>query len=339
MIISRTPFRVSFFGGGTDYPVWYREHGGAVLGTTIDKYCYITVREIPPFFEHRTRVVYAKIETVANNEDIEHPSVRECLRYLSVTAGLEIHHDGDLPARSGIGSSSAFTVGMLNALYGMAGVSRSHMELGLEAIHVEQDLIGEAVGSQDQILSALGGLNRIDFHPDGTIEPRPITLSSERQQQLEEHLLLVFTGQVRNAPDIAQRQIDETPRLTRELQTMHAMVDEATTLIASDTNLADFGELLHEHWMVKRSLTDLVSTTSFDEMYDAARSAGAIGGKLLGAGSGGFALFLAPPEAHQRILERLNHPMHVPAHMEFGGAQIVFFDPAEGLTAGGPPAP
>ena len=334
MIISRTPFRISFFGGGTDYPVWYREHGGAVLGTTIDKYCYLTLRDLPPFFPHRTRLVYSVIETVDDNRQIGHPSVRECLRYVGIDRGLEIHHDGDLPSRTGLGSSSSFTVGMLNALYSMCGIHRSKMQLALEAIHVEQELIGESVGSQDQTLAALGGFQRVEFHRDGSIEALPIVLSADRRREFESHLLLVFTGFVRNASDIAQEQIKETPNRTRELEAMRQLVDEATDVITGHSDITEFGRLLHESWMLKRSLTDLISSKSFDELYDGAMRAGAVGGKMLGAGGGGFALFFVPPEARAKVIESLGGLMHVPVRLEHSGAQIVFYEPGDSAEDG-----
>lgn len=327
MIISRTPFRISFFGGGTDYPVWYRERPGAVLGTTIDKYCYITCRYLPPFFDHWSRIIYSRVENVRSIEEIQHPSIRECLRFMNVQEGVEIHHDADLPARTGLGSSSAFTVGLLNALNALQGRMSSKMELARNAIHVEQDLIRENVGSQDQTLTAWGGLNRIDFQGDHQIRVTPIILPRARLQALEDHLMLVFTGFARTASEIAAAQVQATPNRQRELELMYQMVEEAVNIITSDAPLEDFGKLLHEAWTLKRSLTDRISTTAIDDLYQAARSAGAIGGKLLGAGGGGFMLLFARPEQQPRVREHLRHLLHVPFGFETMGSQIVYYDP------------
>lgn len=327
MIISRTPFRISFFGGGTDYPAWYREHPGAVLGTTIDKYCYITCRYLPPFFDHWSRVIYSRVENVRSLDEIQHPSVRECLRMLNVREGVEIHHDADLPARTGLGSSSAFTVGLLHALNALQGRMSSKMDLAMSAIHVEQNLIRENVGSQDQILTAWGGLNRIDFRGDHQIRVTPIILTSERLQALQEHLMLVFTGLVRTASDIAEAQIQATPKRQRELELLCAMVDEAVRLLSENAALEDFGKLLHEAWTLKRSLTDRISTSAIDELYELARGAGAIGGKLLGAGGGGFMLLFVRPEDQNRVRQRLNRLLVVPFAFESMGSQIIYYDP------------
>lgn len=333
MIISRTPYRVSFFGGGTDYPAWYAEHGGSVLSTAIDKYCYIFCRRLPPFFEHRSRIVYSQIETVGSHEDIRHPSVRECLKYLDVTEGIEIHHDGDLPARTGVGSSSSFTVGLLHALYALKGVMPSKMQLAKEAIHVEQNLIGETVGAQDQTAAAFGGLNRIDFLPDGDIRVSPVPLPARRLEELESHLLLVFTGFSRTASPIAAEQVAATPGRADELTLMQEMVDEALAILCGGGDITGLGTLLHESWRLKRSLTAAVSTPVVDMIYDAAMQAGAIGGKLLGAGGGGFALFVVRPEDRKHVIEKLGL-MAVPFKVETSGSQIVLYQ-ADGLGASG----
>jgi D-glycero-alpha-D-manno-heptose-7-phosphate kinase len=332
MIISRTPFRISFFGGGTDYPAWYREHPGAVLGTTIDKYCYITCRYLPPFFDHWSRVIYSRVENVRTLDEIQHPSVRECLRAMNIRHGVEIHHDADLPARTGLGSSSAFTVGLLHALHALQGRMCSKMELAMSAIHVEQNLIRENVGSQDQVLTAWGGLNRVDFQGDHQIRVTPIILSRERLQALQDHLMLVFTGFVRTASDIAEAQIQATPYRHRELGLLYDMVDEATRLLSEGTALEDFGKLLHEAWTLKRSLTDRISTSAIDDLYDSAREAGAIGGKLLGAGGGGFMLLFVRPDDQPAVRQRLRHLLHVPFAFESMGSQIIYYDPRSSWT-------
>jgi D-glycero-alpha-D-manno-heptose-7-phosphate kinase len=327
MIISRTPFRVSFFGGGTDYPIWFRENGGAVLATTIDKYCYITCRYLPPFFDHRSRIVWSKIELVREAEEIQHPAVREVLRALGIREGIEVHHDGDLPARAGLGSSSAFTVGLLHALYGLQGIMPSKTQLAHDAIRIEQERLKENVGSQDQILAAFGGFNRIEFFNAKEFRVVPIILKGERLRLLHEHLLLFFTGFSRNASDIAGEQIRVTPEKQEELRAMHQMVDEATGILAGDGNIEEFGRLLHESWLLKRSLTSKISTPLVDQMYAASRKAGAIGGKLLGAGGGGFLLVFAPPDAHSRVKEELGRLLPVPFKFDTHGSQIIFNEP------------
>ena len=326
MIISRTPFRISFFGGGTDYPVWYRAHGGAVLSTTINKYCHITARYLPPFFEHRSRIVWSRIEQVRTVDDIQHPSVRACLKLLNVTQGVEVHHDGDLPARTGLGSSSSFTVGLLHALYGLQGVMPGRMRLAREAIHVEQELLQEHVGSQDQVIAAFGGLNRISFTGQDAFEVSPVIVSESRLAALQDHLMLYFTGLSRTASDVAAEQIRATERKHAELRRMYEMVDEAIALLQGTDDLAAFGRLLDEAWRLKRGLTDKISTTQIDEMYEAARRAGAIGGKLLGAGGGGFLLLCARPEDQPRVQEALDGLLQVPFRFERAGSRIIFYE-------------
>jgi D-glycero-alpha-D-manno-heptose-7-phosphate kinase len=332
MIISRTPFRISFFGGGTDYPVWFKEHGGAVLATTIDKYCYITCRHLPPFFEHKTRLAYSRIEHVMSNAEIEHPAVRGVLQYLHMTEGLEIHHDGDLPARTGLGSSSSFTVGLLHALYAMQHRMPTKSELAHAAIHVEQDILREAVGCQDQALAAHGGLCRLTFSPSGEVGYTPLIIKPERLKSFQDHLLLYFTGFSRTASEIAQEQIERTKQRRVELFAMLQMVQEGVSILSGDHDLADFGELLHEAWMVKRGLSSKITTPLIDQIYDAARDAGALGGKLLGAGGGGFMLFFAKPETHGQIKAALPGLLHVPFQFEGSGSQIVFFQQEVPIT-------
>lgn len=326
MIISRTPFRVSFFGGGTDYPAWFTREKGAVLVTTIDRYCYLTCRWLPPFFPHRHRIVYSKIENAPDVAQIAHPAVRESLRHVGIEAGVEIHHDGDLPARAGLGSSSAFTVGLLNALYALKGRMVSRMQLALDAIHVERDLAGEAVGSQDQVSTAHGGLNRIEFASGGDMMVTPVTLPCERKRELESHLMLFFTGFTRHASRVAERQIENTASKVSELRMMYGMVDEAVGILASDTDLGDFGRLLHETWTLKRQLSNAVTNERIDRMYESARAAGAIGGKLLGAGGGGFLLLFVPPERRSAVTDALTGALHVPFRFEHQGTQIIFYD-------------
>lgn len=328
MIISRTPFRISFFGGGTDYPVWYNEHGGAVLATSINKYCYITLRHLPPFFDYRYRIVYSKQETVKNISEIQHPSVRETLRFMNCDRGVEMHHDADLPARTGLGSSSAFTVGLLNALYALKGKMVTKRQLALESIHIEQDRIKENVGSQDQTTTAFGGFNRVEFGGEQHIQVQPITLGAEKIQLLQEHLMLFFTGFARTASEVAGEQIKKTPEKKNELERMSEMVDEAVSILnGNGSDITDFGRLLHESWMIKRSLTDKITNMSIDKIYETAIKAGALGGKLLGAGGGGFILFFVEPEDQPDVKEKLKNLLYVPFKFENLGSQIIYYAP------------
>jgi D-glycero-alpha-D-manno-heptose-7-phosphate kinase len=327
MVITRTPLRISFFGGGTDYPVWYREHGGAVLATTIDKCCYLTCRRLPPFFEYHSRISYSKVENVASNSSIEHPSVRACLEFLGMEEGVEVHHVADLPARTGLGTSSAFTVGLLLGLYALRDQMRDKHTLATEAIHVEQDLIHEAVGAQDQVSAAYGGFNRINFNRDGTIEVNRILASQSRFAELERHMALYFTGFSRTASEIAQEQLKMTPHKEKELRTMLQLVDEAEAILTdSGRSLDDFGRLLHESWQIKRTLTQKITNTNIDEIYQAGLSAGALGGKLLGAGGGGFMLFFVPPERRQLLRARLKNLLCVPFSFSNKGSHVVVYE-------------
>lgn len=328
MIITRTPFRISFFGGGTDYPRWYREHGGAVLATTINKYCYITCRRLPPFFEHKHRIVYSHIENVKHNDDIQHPAVKAVLNWANVQEGIEIHHDGDLPARSGLGSSSSFTVGLLNALQGLSGQMANKDELAHDAIHIEQNIIGENVGSQDQVSAAFGGFNKIVFHRNDSFDVSPVILPKNRLEELHSCLMLCFTGFSRIASEVAKSKIDNLKVREKELHLMRAMVDEALEILRdSNKSIDTFGMLLDSSWKYKRSLSDRVSTPEIDSIYQAAMDAGAIGGKILGAGGGGFLLIFARPERHAAIQARLHKLIHVPFEFEDSGSRVVLYQP------------
>lgn len=332
MIITRTPLRVSFFGGGTDYPAWFQTHGGAVLATTVDKYIYVLCRYLPPFFDHTFRISYSKMEHVRALDDIYHPSVRECLRYLGLTSNLEIHTDADLPARTGLGSSSTFTVGLLNALHAFRGELVTKARLAEEATHIERDLLRENVGCQDQLLAAHGGLNRIEFSASGATV-HPIPLPQARLESLESHVMLFFTGITRAASPVAGDQLQRLDTNGRSLQEMHSMVKTACELLTSGNGgWREFGALLHEGWKLKRSLSPVVSTNWIDETYEAARRAGAYGGKLLGAGGGGFLLILADPEMHPRIKAALDGFLFVPVKLEWGGTQIIFYQPSHQET-------
>ena len=326
MIITKTPYRISFFGGGSDYPVFCHQYGGQILSTAIDKYCYLSVRELPPFFPHKHRLVYSKIESVLSASDLSHPVVREMLLDLNVDKmGWEIHHDGDLPARAGLGSSSTFTVGLYNALSNLAGSSRSKNELADYAIRFEQSILKESVGYQDQIAAAFGGFNKITFHKGGGYDVTPVQISRRRRYELESHLLLVFTGVTRFASKIAEEQISSSHTNTDKLKKMVQMVDDAMSILGSENeNIADFGFLLDDAWKYKKSLTDKISSNSLDEIYETAKGAGAIGGKLLGAGGGGFFLFFAAPYLHDQIIHALGNLVHGPFKFSDFGSTVIF---------------
>ena len=330
MIITSTPLRISFFGGGTDYPTWYREYGGAVLATTIDKRCYITCRRLPPFFEYHSRVSYSKVENVRRNDAIEHPSVRACLQFLGIEEGVEIHHVADLPARTGLGTSSAFTVGLLLGLYALKEQMCDKQTLAAEAIHIEQELLQEAVGAQDQVSAAYGGFNHINFLPDGSIDVKRVLTTQSRLAELEQHLALYFTGFARTASEVAQEQVKVTHQRKTELEAMLQCVQEAETIVRSTSrSLDDFGRLLHESWQIKRTLTQKITNPAIDEIYEAGLSAGALGGKLLGAGGGGFMLFYVPPERREALRTRLKKLLCVPFAFSTKGSQVVVYEPEE----------
>ena len=327
MVISKTPFRVSFFGGGTDYPAWYQENDGMVLSSSIDKYCYIAARELPPFFDYNYRIRYAKNEDTKTIGEIEHPSVRECLAFLEVRKGLEIQHTADLPSMSGLGSSSSFTVGLLHALRALAGGTiTDKMQLALDAIHVEQGRIGESVGSQDQVVAAVGGFNIIRFRHDG-ISVEPMRLPPERLSLFQDHLLFFFTGFTRYASDVAAEKIKNIPGRGDDLRTMIRMAKEAVSILKQERNILDFGRLLDENWKIKRTLAHNVTNPAIDAIYAAGMKAGALGGKLLGAGGGGFILFFAEPERHASIRAKLKDLLYVPIRFENLGSHLIYNQP------------
>ncbi len=333
MIITRTPFRISFFGGGTDYPSWYQEHGGVVLATSIDKYCHISCRYLPPFFEHKHRIVYSIIENVQRVGEIKHPAVRAILDWAGCDEqGLEVHHDGDLPARSGLGSSSSFTVGLIHALSALRGKYITKDDLAAQAIHMEQHIIRENVGSQDQITAAFGGFNRIDFKTNDTFQVSPIILTKDRLHEFQSHLMLCFTGFSRIASEIAKSKIENFKNRGNELNRMTEMVDEAIQILQNTkTPIEEVGRLLHQSWLCKRSLSDKVSTPEIDHLYEEAMRAGAVGGKILGAGGGGFLLLFVRPELQSKVRERLKHLIHVPFEFENSGSRVVLYQP-DGLS-------
>jgi D-glycero-alpha-D-manno-heptose-7-phosphate kinase len=300
------------------------------LSTTIDKCCFITCRYLPPFFEYHSRVSYSKVENVVRNSDIVHPSVRACLQFMGIDEGVEIHHVADLPARTGLGTSSAFTVGLLLGLYALKNRMRDKHALTADAIHVEQELLHEAVGAQDQASAAHGGFNRINFHTDGSLEVKRILTSQTRLAELGQNLALYFTGFSRIASEIAQEQLNVTPHKKKELDMMLQLVDEAETIVTSPgRSLDEFGRLLHESWKIKRTLTQKITTSSIDEIYEAGLSAGALGGKLLGAGGGGFMLFYVPPERREALRMRLKKLLCVPFGFSNRGSQVVLYEPEE----------
>lgn len=329
LIISRTPVRISFFGGGTDYPAFYLEHGGAVLGTTINQFTHISIKTLKSaFFEHSIRVAYSKTELVKGVEEIQHPSVRESLKFHRISGNLDIHIFSDLPARTGLGSSSSFTVGFLNALYALEGKKVSKQRLAEEACHVEQNLIQEAVGSQDQFHAAFGGFNIIEFF--GThIHVRPFVLSLEKKSALEKHLLVFYTGLTRHASEVVKEQIEKTKKKANDpmLLRMREMVFEAEEIISTfsgDEMVKEFGKLLHQSWELKKSLSGQITNSLIDDAYQAAIRAGAYGGKLCGAGSGGFLVFFAPQEALGKVREALIPLQEVDFRFENEGSSIIY---------------
>ena len=341
MIISRTPFRVSFFGGGTDYPDWYLKEGGAVLSTTIDKYVYITCRYLPPFFEMRHRIVWSKIENVWEIGDIEHPAIREGLRYLGFedSSGIDVHYQGDLPARSGMGSSSAFAVGLVNALTALKGNRIGKHEMAMAAIHLEQDLLHEVGGAQDQIAAAYGGLNFIEFQRSGDISVNPMIIPPARLRELEDGLMLFYSGISRYSSEIAAEVISNLSSKSKTLLRMRAMVDDAVGILSSDRPLDDFGALLHETWSLKRGLSSRVSNSTIDDIYERACKAGALGGKLLGAGESGFMMFFVPSQKRDAVKEELQDLLHVPFRFSSQGSTVIHYDPENSANGIERPAP
>jgi D-glycero-alpha-D-manno-heptose-7-phosphate kinase len=334
MAISRTPYRVSFFGGGTDYPAWYRQHGGAVLSMAINHYCYVSGRHLPPFFGIRHRIVWSHIETVGSISEILHPAVRTGLRTLGFNDedGVELHHQGDLPARSGIGSSSAFAVGLINVLHAMRGKRLGPLELARDAIDLEQNQLNENVGCQDQVASAYGGLNIIRFEHDESFKVEPLKLADDLRTGFENWLMLFYAGSSRISSDFAKTLIDNMSRNTERLTRMHSMVDEAVALLRAG-KVEDFGKLLHESWVLKRKLSEGTSNSTIDRVYDDALRAGAVGGKLLGAGGTGFLVFVVPPERQDAVRRALAHLVAVPFTADFTGSTIIYDKGDEWRTA------
>ena len=324
MIICRTPYRVSFFGGGSDYPSWYIKNGGAVLSATIDKYIYISGRYLPPFFEHKYRIVWSHIETVKKIDQIKHKAVKEMLKHFKIKSGLEIHYDGDLPARSGMGSSSVFVVGLMNLLYNFIDQKIKKEQLAKECINFEQKILKENVGSQDQIAATYGGFNKIVFKKGGNFVVQKISIKKKILNDLNKNLLLVYTGLKRTAHDIAKNYINELQKSKKpHILRISNFVKEAEQFLKTG-ELNEFGKLLHESWLEKKNLSKSISNSSIDEIYNIAIKEGAIGGKLLGAGGGGFLLFYAPYYKHKNIIKHLNKLVTIPFKFTSEGSKIMF---------------
>ena len=328
MKMTRTPLRISFFGGGTDYPEHFNQHGGAVLASAIDKFSYITASRFPcRLFDYNIRVSYRKVELVKQVAEIEHNVYRACLEFCGLEQGVELHNVADLPSFTGLGSSSTFTVGLLHALHAFKQEVRTPLELAYEAIHVERDILKENVGCQDQTLAAMGGLNLVEFFGTDDIRVSPLNLHPTRVAELESHLLVVFTGVTRRASDVAASQLARVDQNRDTLTSMRLMVDEATEILAGTGPLEAFGELLNMAWQAKRSLCERISNSKIDEMYDQAMQHGALGGKLLGAGGGGFLLLFAAPDRHQKLTDLFSDYEIISVKLNAAGSEVVF-DPS-----------
>lgn len=326
MIITRTPFRMSFFGGGTDMPEFFNEHGGSVISTTFDKYCYVTARHLPRFFDYSTELVYSRIERVSDPSELEHPAVRNAMQMLDMRE-MRIAYEADLPARSGLGTSSSFAVGMLNAFHCMKGTYASKDRLAREAIKLERELCAEAGGWQDQIAAAFGGLNRIDF-ADGDFSVRPVVISPERKRELNSNLMMFFTGFTRFSSDMqkANRVVDKTA----QLKEMLALVDVAEGVLTDKSaDLSEFGHLLDATWRLKRGTGSQISTGSIDALYERGMNAGALGGKLLGAGGGGFLVFYVEPDAQESVRRAMSDLLYIPFEFEDGGTSVAYYGPED----------
>ncbi len=325
MVITQTPFRMSFFGGGTDFPGFYNEHGGAVISTTFDKYCYVNVRHLPPFFDYSTELSYSKIERVKSLDEINHPSIRECMKYLDMR-DIRLTYEADLPAKTGLGTSSSFAVGMLSAFYSLKGKYKSKRQLADDAIYLERVLCNEAGGVQDQIAVAFGGFNRIDFSSEG-YKVTPIVISNERKEMLNDNLMMFFTGFSRFSADIQTSTQAVLKDKTAQLLEMYSLVDTAQSILTDkNSDLSDFGRLLDHTWRLKRGITTKISTNSLDEIYQKAMNAGALGGKLLGAGGGGFFVFYVEPEKRESVMKALDNLLYIPFKFENAGTRVIYFD-------------
>lgn len=323
MVISQTPFRMSFFGGGTDFPEFYEQYGGSVISTTFDKYCFVTVSHLPRFFDYKNQFTYRKIERTNSVDEIEHPAVREAMKYLDMHE-LRMVYEADLPARSGLGTSSSFAVGMLHAFYALKGKYADKMQLAKDAIYIERVLCKESGGVQDQIAASYGGLNRIDFNAEGFVV-NPIIISKERKRELNQNLMLFFTGFSRFSSDIAKSQEQSTRNKIQELKEMCGLVNEAERILTSKGSIHEFGKLLDYTWKLKRGMTGQISNHTIDALYAKALQAGAVGGKLLGAGGGGFLLFYVEQDKQPQVRKALEHLLYVPFEFEDGGTRILYY--------------
>lgn len=328
MIITKTPFRMSFFGGGTDMESFFRANGGSVISTTFDKYCYVNVRHLPRFFDYTTELTYSRTERVNSLEEIQHPAIRNAMEMLDMHE-IRLTYEADLPARSGLGTSSSFAVGMLNAFYALKGMYADKRKLADDAIYLERVLCHEAGGWQDQIAASFGGFNRIDFGPDG-YDVHPIIISPERKRQLNDNLMMFFTGFTRFSSEIQKKNQESTDAKQKQLMQMKQLVDDAERILVDRSHsLDEFGELLDLTWRLKRSTGSAVSTETIDELYQKGMDAGALGGKLLGAGGGGFLVFYVRPEQQKQVREAMKDLMYIPFQFEDGGTQVIHYTPEE----------
>lgn len=328
MIITKTPFRMSFFGGGTDMESFFKENGGSVLSTTFDKYCYVNVRHLPRFFDYSTELSYSKTERVTDIDAIEHPAIRNAMKMLDMHE-IRLTYEADLPARSGLGTSSSFAVGMLNAFYALKGKYASKKQLADEAIYLERVLCDEAGGWQDQIAASFGGFNRIDFNADG-YSVHPIIISPERKKKLNDNLMMFFTGFTRFSSDIQKANHLDDESKAKQLKQMLNLVDEAEGILTDQSkDLDDFGRLLDVTWKLKRQTGKSVSTSNIDELYDKGIAAGALGGKLLGAGGGGFLVFYVQSENQKSVKETMKDLLYIPFKFEDGGTQVIYYGPED----------
>ena len=327
MIITKTPFRMSFFGGGTDMESFFREYGGAVLSSTFDKYCYVTVRHLPRFFDYSTHLTYSKVEEVSDVEEIRHPAIRHAMKMLDMHE-IRLIYDADLPARSGLGTSSSFAVGMLNAFYALKGKYADKRKLADDAIYLERTLCGEAGGWQDQIAAAFGGMNRIVFNPDGSYDVIPVIIHPERKKLLNDSLLMFFTGFTRFSSEVQKVNTQSYAEKTAQLKQMLALVDQAQEVLEDKhSDLDDFGRLLDTTWQLKRQTGKAVTTDNIDALYEKGIRAGALGGKLLGAGGGGFLVFYVQPEKRQAVMDALKDLLYIPFRFEDGGTRVIHYSP------------
>lgn len=330
MIITQTPFRMSFFGGGTDMECFFLENGGAVLSTTFDKYCYVNVRHLPRFFDYSTELSYSKTERVNELDEIQHPAIRNAMKMLDMHE-IRLTYEADLPARSGLGTSSSFAVGMLNAFYALKGKYASKKQLADEAIYLERILCDEAGGWQDQIAASYGGFNRINFNQDRTYDVLPVIISPERKKQLNDNLMMFFTGFTRFSSDVQKANAgtkEKQEEKKKRLKEMLSLVDEAESILTDkEKNLDDFGRLLDHTWQLKKQTGSAVSTSNIDVLYEKGMQAGALGGKLLGAGGGGFLVFYVRPEYQEAVEEAMKELMYIPFKFEDGGTRVIHYTP------------